>query len=106
MTADDVPHNILSTEKTFASPVFDTGEQFSSRGRVNGVSGGELLMNVTVTRRPFVTDAFQLKLTTASVAQPIACIQTFCTPGATGSRSESDTIILAVKDSMFPSPWR
>jgi plastocyanin len=26
---DDVPHNIVSTEKTFASPVLDTDEQFS-----------------------------------------------------------------------------
>jgi Icc protein len=26
---DDVPHNIVSTEKKFASPVLDTDEQFS-----------------------------------------------------------------------------
>lgn len=55
---------------------------------------------------PVVTAAFQLKLISASVAQPISCTQTFCTPGATGSRSDSDTIILAVKDSMIPSAWR
>lgn len=45
----------------------------------------------------------QLKLTTASVAHPISCTQTFCTPGATGSRSASETIIFAVKDSTLPS---
>ncbi len=28
---DDVPHNIISTEKKFASPVLDTDEQFSHR---------------------------------------------------------------------------
>lgn len=54
----------------------------------------------------FAIGAFQLKLVTASVAHPIPCIQTFCTPAATGSKSESETIILAVKDSTFPSPWR
>ena len=26
---DDVPHNIVSTDKLFASPVLDTGEKFS-----------------------------------------------------------------------------
>jgi len=26
---DDVPHNVVSTEKKFASPVLDTDEQFS-----------------------------------------------------------------------------
>ena len=26
---DDVPHNVISTEKKFASPVLDTDEQFS-----------------------------------------------------------------------------
>ena len=28
---DDVPHNVISTEKKFASPVLDTDEQFSHR---------------------------------------------------------------------------
>jgi len=28
---DDVPHNIVSTEKRFASPVLDTDQQFSYR---------------------------------------------------------------------------
>jgi hypothetical protein len=55
---------------------------------------------------PFVTEAFQLKLITASVAQPITCTKTFCTPGATWSRSTSEMIILAVKEATVPSPWR
>jgi 3',5'-cyclic-AMP phosphodiesterase len=33
---DDVPHNIVSTEKKFASPVLDTGEQFSHTFEVAG----------------------------------------------------------------------
>jgi plastocyanin len=28
---DDVPHNIVSTERKFKSPVLDTGERFSHR---------------------------------------------------------------------------
>jgi plastocyanin len=28
---DDIPHNVVSTERTFKSPVLDTGEQFSHR---------------------------------------------------------------------------
>lgn len=28
---DDVPHNVVSTEKKFASPVLDTDQQFSHR---------------------------------------------------------------------------
>ena len=28
---DDIPHTVVSTEKTFKSPVLDTGEQFSHR---------------------------------------------------------------------------
>jgi plastocyanin len=28
---DDIPHNIVSTEKAFASPVLDTDQQFSHR---------------------------------------------------------------------------
>jgi plastocyanin len=34
---DDVPHNIVSTEKQFASPVLDTGHQFSHRFDAPGV---------------------------------------------------------------------
>jgi len=33
---DDVPHNIVSTEKRFASPVLDTDEQFSHRFESTG----------------------------------------------------------------------
>ena len=33
---DDVPHNIVSTEKQFASPVLDTDQQFSHRFEVSG----------------------------------------------------------------------
>jgi plastocyanin len=33
---DDVPHNIVSTEKQFASPVLDTDQQFSHRFEVPG----------------------------------------------------------------------
>src|SRR4051794_24833974 len=33
---DDVPHNIVSTEKTFASPVLDTHQQFSHRFEAPG----------------------------------------------------------------------
>jgi plastocyanin len=28
---DDIPHNVVSTERTFKSPVLDTDEQFSHR---------------------------------------------------------------------------
>ena len=33
---DDVPHNIISTEKKFASPVLDTDQHFSHRFEVSG----------------------------------------------------------------------
>jgi len=33
---DDVPHNIVSTEKKFASPVLDTDQQFSHRFETPG----------------------------------------------------------------------
>jgi 3',5'-cyclic-AMP phosphodiesterase len=33
---DDVPHNVVSTEKKFASPVLDTDEQFSHTFDVKG----------------------------------------------------------------------
>ena len=33
---DDAPHNIVSTEKKFASPVLDTDQQFSHRFEVSG----------------------------------------------------------------------
>jgi amicyanin len=33
---DDVPHNIVSTEKKFASPVLDTDQQFSYRFEAPG----------------------------------------------------------------------
>ena len=33
---DDVPHNVISTEKKFVSPVLDTNEQFSHRFDVSG----------------------------------------------------------------------
>jgi plastocyanin len=33
---DDVPHNIVSTEKKFASPVLDTDQQFSHRFDASG----------------------------------------------------------------------
>jgi plastocyanin len=28
---DDIPHNVVSTERTFKSPALDTDEQFSHR---------------------------------------------------------------------------
>ena len=34
---DDIPHNVVSTEKKFASPVLDTDETFSHRFDVAGV---------------------------------------------------------------------
>ena len=33
---DDVPHNVVSTEKKFASPVLDTDQQFSHRFEAPG----------------------------------------------------------------------
>jgi len=33
---DDVPHNVVSTKKTFASPVLDTDQQFSRRFEAPG----------------------------------------------------------------------
>ncbi len=33
---DDVPHNIVSSEKKFASPVRDTDQQFSHRFEASG----------------------------------------------------------------------
>jgi plastocyanin len=33
---DDVPHNIVSTEKKFTSPVLDTDQQFSHRFEAPG----------------------------------------------------------------------
>src|SRR5262249_22243653 len=33
---DDIPHNVVSTERTFKSPVLDSGEQFSYRFEAPG----------------------------------------------------------------------
>jgi hypothetical protein len=52
-----------------------------------------------------VLNCYRLKFTTA-VPQPTFSIQTFCTPGVSGSRSWVDTIIFPVNDSSFPSPAR
>ncbi len=33
---DDIPHNIVSTEKKFSSPVLDTGDEFSHEFKIAG----------------------------------------------------------------------
>jgi hypothetical protein len=64
------------------------------------------LVGSAVVRRARSCEGSQwLKWTTAD-PQPTPCTQTFWKPGTSGARSSVDTNMLAVNDSLFPSPAR